>query len=240
MINGAVSAPDPPLSRKRPRPADELFGSSRKIQKVHHWSTAGGSNNQVAEGRPRKSQTYETDRQQDAYLQVGRYLLEQFSAPAFRSYATIGLVDRDRIQFYHANHSVIMVSSAINFSTSDRTGGLDKFIAIVIAFSRLSLRDSGILRNLRDGELFRDNGNLPTSKLGHGAVRIQEGNRLEFGGDEKTGPFTLTYGKVISDDPSLAGRLTVYYTRSPPSGRTSIWLSRSAGPVLRGFRRMNF
>jgi len=169
--------------------------------------------------RVRRAQTKETDGQKAAYLQVGRYLLEQFSVPAFRSHATIGLVDRDRIQFYHANHSVILVSSAINFSVTDRAGGLDKFIAIVIAFSRLSLQDNGILHNLHDGRMFRDNENLPISNLARGAVRMQEGNNLEFGGDENTGPFTLTYGEVISHEPSLAGRSTaVLHATSPAWG----------------------
>jgi len=212
-IDEAVSAPDLPSSRKRP--ADDSFEPNRKSQKVHHKSTPGGSG-QVAGRRVRKPQTSETDHQKDAYLQVGRYLLEQFSVPAFRSHATIGLVDRDRIQFYHANHSVILVSSAINFSASDRTGGLDRFIAIVIAFSRLSLRDNGILHNLHNGKLFRDNESLPTSKLAQGMVRMQEGNKLEFGGDGKTKPFTLTYGEVISHEPSLAGRSTaVLHAKSP-------------------------
>ena len=190
---------------------------------MHHRSTPGGSGDQAAERKPRKLQTYETDRQKEAYLQVGRYLLEQFSVPAFRSHATIGLVDRDRIQFYHANHSVILVSSAINFSVTDPEEGVDKFIAIVIALSRLSLRDNGILHNLHNGRLFRDNENLPTSRLAHGAVRIQEGNTLEFGGDEKTGPFTLTYGKVISHEPSLAGRSTaVLHAESPKWGELEL------------------
>ena len=181
---------------------------------MHHWSTPGGANG--SEKRLRKPQTKETDGQKAAYLQVGRYLLEQFSVPAFRSHATIGLVDRDRIQFYHANHSVILVSSAINFSVTDREGGLDKFIAIVIAFSRLSLRDNGILHNLHNGKLFRDNENLPISDLARGAIRMQEGNKLEFGGNEETGPFTLTYGELISHEPSLAGRSTVVlHAKSP-------------------------
>jgi len=142
--------------------------------------------------------------------------MEQFSVPAFRSHATIGLVDRERIQFYHANHSVILVTSAINFSPSDRSGGLDRFIAIMIAFSRLSLGDSGILHNLHDGGLFRDNEDLPTCGPAHGTVRIQEGKRLEFGGDEETEPFTVTYGEVISHEPSLAGRsTTVLHAKSP-------------------------
>ena len=189
-----------------------MLEPGRKSQKVDYESTPGGSSSQTAERKLRKPQTNETDRQKEAYLQVGRYLLEQFSVPAFRSHATIGLVDRDRIQFYHADHSAILVSSAINFSASDRTGGLDKFIAIVIAFSRLSLRDYGILH---DGKLFRDNQTM-LSKLAPGAVRMQTGNKLEFGGNEKTGPFILEYGEVISHEPSLAGRSTaVLHAKSP-------------------------
>jgi hypothetical protein len=108
---------------------DEVLEPSRKSQKLKHNSTPGGAE----EGMLRRPQTKETDRQKDAYLQVGRYLVEQFSVPAFRLHATIGLVDRDRIQFYHANHSVILVSSAINFMVANRDGGLDKFIVILIA-----------------------------------------------------------------------------------------------------------
>ena len=158
--------------------------------------------------------TGETERQKEVYLQVARYLLESFAVPAFRSHATVGLVDRDRIQFYHANRSVILVSSAINFSARDRTGGVEKFIAIVIAFSRLSLRDNGILHNLHDGNLFADNRKLHITKarspfLPRGEVQVQVGNKLKFGGDENTEAFTLTYGEVISNEPSLTGRSTV-------------------------------
>ncbi|KAF9642206.1 hypothetical protein BDM02DRAFT_3193691, partial [Thelephora ganbajun] len=204
---GEASASDFPPSRKRP--ADESLESNLKSQKVHYKSTPSGASSRVAAGGLRKPRGSETDRQKDAYLQVGRYLLEQFSVPAFHSHATIGLVDRDRIQFYHTNHSVILVSSAINFSPNDRTGGLDKFIAIIIAFSRLSLRDNGILHNLHNDKLFGDNEKLPTSQLTREAVWMQEGNRMKFGGDEKTKPFTLVYGKVISREPSLVGRSTV-------------------------------
>ena len=201
---GVASAPEFALPRKRR--ADDPQEPGRKSQKLHHKSTPGGGSAQI---RPR---TGETEDQKKAYLQVGRYLLEKFSVPAFRSHATVGLVDRDRIQFYHANRSVILVTSAINFSTRDRMGGVDKFIAIVMAFSRLTLRDNGILHNLHDGKLFGGNEaltTLPASGLTHGAVRIQAGRKLEFGGDEKTGPFTLTYGDVIANEPSLTGRSTV-------------------------------
>ena len=117
-------------------------------------------------------------------------------------------MDRDRIQFYHANRSVILVSSAISFSAADRTGGLDKFIAILIAFSRLSLRDNGILHNLQGGRLFMDNENLPTCGLTRCAVQMQEGNKPEFRGDKDNEQFTLMLGEVISHEPSLAGRST--------------------------------
>ena len=140
--------------------------------------------------------------------------MEQFSIPAFRSHATIGLVDRDRIQFYHANHSVILVSSAINFS--DDQDGVEKFIAIVIAFSKLSPEDNGILGSPGRGVCFRDNEKILASKPTRGTVRMQDGNKLEFGGDAKTPPFTLTYGEVISHEPSLVGRSTaVLHATSP-------------------------
>lgn len=91
------------------------------------------------------------------------------------------------------------MSSAFGFLACDRTGGLDKFIPIVIIFGRRSLRDSGILRNLRDGKLLdRDNEKLPTSDLARGAVRVQEENKLGLGGNEKPNPFTLTCGEQIS------------------------------------------
>ena len=157
---------------------------------------------------PPRPRTDETEKQKEAYLQVGRYLLEQFSIPAFRSHATVGLVDRDRIQFYHANHSVILVSSAIRFTAGGRGEGLEKFIAIVIAFGRLSLRDSGILHELHNGKMFRDNEKLVTAALLPEELKIQAGNTLVLGGDGKTKSFTLTYGDVISREPSLAGRGT--------------------------------
>jgi hypothetical protein len=45
---------------------------------------------------------------------------------------------------------------------------------------------------------------------------MQEGNKLEFGGNEETGPFTLTYGEMISHELSLSGRSTaVLHAKSP-------------------------
>ena len=165
----------------------------------------------------------ETICQRDTYIQVGKYLMEQFSIPGFRSHATVGLVDRDRIQFYHANHSVILVSSAIDFGKKEPTGGLDKLIAIVIAFSRLSLRDNGILHNLLDGRLFRENKDVLTSKLSKNPTIIQRGRTLEFGEDGESKAFTLTFGKTISREPSLVGRsTTVLHAMSPQCGGTQL------------------
>jgi len=143
--NGVTSAPAV-LSQKRP--GDGLPKYNRKSQKLNHKSTPGGGNGQAGKKRPRKPQTCETELQKNTYLQVGRYLLDQFSVPAFHSHTNISLVDHDRIQFYHANHSVILVSSGLSFLKDNQTGRLHKFIVIVIAFGRLTLRDNGILQDL--------------------------------------------------------------------------------------------
>ena len=213
-----LSAPPRPNLK---RAAEESVDSGKKAQKVRPKSApTGGAAKEKKKWRPEMG---ETEYQKSAYLQVGRYLLNQFSVPAFRSHATIALVDRDRIQFYHANHSVVLVSSAISFSTDNLNGGLDKFIAIVIAFGRLTLRDNGILHGLGDDELFNHNERLVTGRVAQGAVEMQDGNEMAFGGDEKTGPFTLTLGDVISHEPSLAGRSTaVLHAKSKRWGNTNL------------------
>ena len=121
-----------------------------------------------------------------------------FSVPPLRSHATVCLVDRDRLQLYHANRSVILVSSAINFSSGD---GLDRFIALVIAFHRLSLQQSGIMESLvnENAEMVMDP-DVPKEYKG-----VHTGNEL---GPVPKGPFTLTLGKVISLETSAVGRST--------------------------------
>ena len=186
--------------------------SSQTPPRVQHTSTPGEGSGQVGESNRVIPRTDETKNQKKAYLQVGRYLLEQFSVPAFRSHATIGLVDRHRIQFIHANHSVILVSSAIDFSSTRGEGGedgLDKFIAVVIAFNRLSLCESGIILHGPSEEgPFKDNGRLPRSPPTRDPVNVQSGKGLKFGADGENEPFTLKFGAVISHEPSLAGRGT--------------------------------
>jgi hypothetical protein len=186
------------------RPAEDKLESIAKTIKQKHNSSPGG--HKEVESLVSRLKTGETVCQKEAYLQVARYMLEKFSVPAFRSHATVALVDRDRIQFYHANRSVILVSSAINFSLGNTKGGVEKFIAIVIAFSRLSLSNNGILHH---GGLFEDNASLLTALTNPGAFEVQDGKKLRFGGAEGTGGFTVTYGKVISNEPSLTGRSTV-------------------------------
>ena len=219
-IKEPASTPLEMPSKAMKRPADESSEPVRKARKKRHKSTPGGVSART-EGKTVRSQaassprTDETDRQKEAYIQVGKYLLEQFSIPAFRSHATIGLIDRDRIQFYHINHSVILVSSAIKFASKDQADGLDKMIAIMIAFTRLSLRDSGILHNLDGSKLFRDNQKLSTTKSNKSsALCVQEGKKLELKKGRES--LTLTYGKVISHEPSLVGRSTaVLHATSP-------------------------
>ena len=90
----------------------------------------------------------------------------------------------------------------------------------MIAFSCLSLRDSGVLHDLHDGQLFSDNKELVTS-FRHGGVHIQEGNKLVLRGHGLKRPVTLTYGEVISHEPSLAGRGTAVLHANP----STLWKS---------------
>ena len=144
----------------------------------------------------------EPKRQVEPALQVCRYLLEMFSVPLLRSHATVSLVDRDRLQFYHANRSVILVSSAINFSKGD---GKDKFIATIIAFHCLSLEQNGILETIvpKNAEL------LSKSKHRQKGQVAQNGNKLHFFKNEKHESFEVELTDAISRDPAMVGRSTV-------------------------------
>jgi len=134
-------------------------------------------------------------------LQVCRYLLEMFSVPLLRSHATAGLVDRDRMQLYHANRSVILVSSAINFSQED---GKTKFIATIIAFHCLSLDQNGIMETQvpRNAKIISQN-RIANSYM------VQEGSKLVFPEKEGCKGFKVKLGEVISRDPAMIGRSTV-------------------------------
>ena len=135
-------------------------------------------------------------------LQVCRYLLEMFSVPLLCSHATVSLINHNHLQLYHANRSVILISSAINFSDGD---GLDKFIATIIGFHCLSLEKNRILETMvpKNPRLvskvrFRKNGQL-----------VQKGNELSFSGDAEHEPFMVKLDDTISHDPVMVGRSTV-------------------------------
>ena len=149
----------------------------------------------------------EPPQQSKPALQVCRYLLEMFSVPLLRSHATASLVDRDRLQLYHANRSVILVSSAINFSTDD---GKDKFIATIIAFHRLTLEQNGIL------SIIPNNVKLLSKTVFREDQVVQRGNKLHFLGNEKHKKFEVELTDVISCDPAMVGRSTLVLNAKSP------------------------
>ena len=156
---------------------------------------------QTAGSESRSTPKPETQRQIEPANQVCRYILEMFSVPLLRSHATVSLVDRHRLQLYHANHSVILVSSAINFSGGD---GLRRFIATIIAFRRLSLEQNGILATL-----FPNNTNLVRNpNIATDDKVVQEGGVATFPGSKPDEIFAVELGKIISRDPAVVGRST--------------------------------
>ena len=135
-------------------------------------------------------------------IQVCSYLSEIFSDHLLRSYATVCLVDRDRLQLYHANRSVMLVSSAINLFKGD---GLDRFIAVIIALRCLSLKENGTLDTFATDsiKLVKTPSVLSEDKV----VRNQ--NRLELAEDGSGKKFIVTLGDVILRDPAIVGRSTL-------------------------------
>ena len=128
-------------------------------------------------------------------LQVRRYLLEMLSVTLLRSHATVSLADWDRLQLYHANQSVILVSSAISFSKED---GKDELIATVIAFH--SARRTGFWGRGSQGT--PDSFRVPNS---HRKPRWKETSY----GSQKTKRTSRLWSRVISHDLAMVGRSTV-------------------------------
>ena len=185
-------------SKSRKRPTD---GSSTTNQQPSKKSKTKSALGKTEEGEGRSKPIPETQRQLQPARQVCRYLMEMFSVPLLRSHATVSLVDRDRLQLYHANHSVILVSSAINFSASE---GLEKFIATIIAYRRLSPEQNGIIETL-----FPKNLNLvQDSKISADDKVVQKGNVLVFTGNKPGEDFEVKRGETISRDPAVVGRST--------------------------------
>ena len=193
-----LSGSNPPSSSSLKRPGDESSSTNQPNKKSKTESALG----QTEESEGRSTPKPETQRQLEPANQVCRYLLEMFSVPLLRSHATVSLVDRHRLQLYHANHSVVLVSSAINFSGGD---GLKKFIATIIAFRRLTPEQNGIIETL-----FQKNADLVwNSNIAADDKVVQNGNVAIFSGNEPDDNFAVDLGEIISRDPAVVGRSTV-------------------------------
>jgi hypothetical protein len=120
-----------------------------------------------------------------------------FSVPLLRSHATVGLVNHNHLQLYHANHYVILVSSAINLSKDE---GMIKFIATVLVFQCLSLEQNGILGAQLTG---LENTNI-IKKSGFGRDRVvQNKNELHFLNDLEGKELKVTLMDVVSREPAM-------------------------------------
>jgi len=201
-----------PLGTSTPTLSGSNPGSSKRKRPRNESSTTNQQSNKKSKTKSKLGQTEgdqgpsvpnpEALRRLQPARQVCRYLIEMFSVPLLRSHATVSLVDRDRLQLYHANHSVILVSSAINFSEED---GLEKLIATIIAFRRLSPEQNGILETLFSGNL-----NLVKNLNIAGDDKVvQKGNTLVLTGDKPDKNFEVKLGDTISRDPAVVGRSTV-------------------------------
>ena len=205
----------PPQSiPQKSTPSHHMAGGSTKTRtdSVSHQTPESGPSTQA---ETQDGEHFPTEQAQeriaelkqhiDPALQICRYLLEMFSIPLLRSHANASLVDRDRLQLYHANRSVIMVSSAINFA-KEESEGKDKFIATIIAFHCLTPEQNGIIGNqipgLKNAELMKRN------NFGEDRV-VQEGHELDFSGDAKGKELKVILEDVVSREPAMVGRSTV-------------------------------
>ena len=193
-----LSGSNPPSSNSLKRPGDESSSTNQPSKKSKTESALG----QTEESEGRSTPKPETQRQLEPANQVCRYLLEMFSIPLLRSHATVSLVDRHRLQLYHANHSVVLMSSAINFSGGD---GLRKFIATIIAFQCMPTEQNGIL-----GAYFQKNTDLVrNSHVAADDEVARKGNVLVFTGNEPDENIKVELGETISRNPAAVGRCTV-------------------------------
>jgi len=215
--SSSLAVASPPVSKSattststsRKRPADNSTVANPRAAKrskagsvLHQEADEGASAQVKGKGKAASRSKPEPQKQVEPALQVCRYLLEMFSVPLLRSHATVSLVDRDRLQLYHANRSVILVSSAINFSEDD---GKDKLIATIIAFHCLSLEQNGILANI----VPRNRKLLAKARFKEEDQVVQSGNKLRFLKTEKHEAFTVKLEDVVSRDPAMVGRSTM-------------------------------
>jgi Fungal protein kinase len=216
----SVSGSNSGSSKLRKRPADGSSTTNKRPEKKAKTKTKTKTKTKsTLDWDSLSTQKLEAKCQVDPALQICRYLLEMFSVPLLRSHATVSLVDRERLQLYHANHSVILVSSAIDFSEAS---GRDKFIATIIAFYCLTLEQNGVLTTIfsKNAELVRDPHIAADDRV------VQKGNKLEFSGEQ--GDFVVEVVDIISRDPSVVGRSTaVVDVTSDQSSQTELVLKAS-------------
>ncbi|KAF9789671.1 hypothetical protein BJ322DRAFT_1105528 [Thelephora terrestris] len=157
LISNHAGPPHDPGLRSKPRepasPTTSTTGfESISSTKQHRERSLTGSQraSKSEENKSSSTSTTEAKTQSDSSIRVCSYLLEMFSISLLRLHATVCLVDHGRLQLYHANRSVILVSSAINLSEGN---GLDQFIAVIIAFHSLSFKQDGNLDNVVEGNV---------------------------------------------------------------------------------------
>ena len=156
-----------------------------------------------------------------------------FSVPLLRSHATASLVDRDRLQLYHANRSVILVSSAIDFSNGD---GMDKLIATIIAFHCLSLRQNGILTSIvpKNAEL------LTKADFSGENLVVQRGNTLHFSGNAVRQAFEVELDTLVSRDPAMVGRSTLVLSATSAEWEGILLVVKISWPTSRRISETDF
>ena len=195
-------------SNSRKRPADRSSTIDQPPKKELRTKSASGRilddsvGSKVDEDEGSSTTEPEIQRQAILAIRVCRYLLGMFSAHLLRSHATVTLVDRGRLQLYHANRSVILVSSTINLLEGD---GLSKFIAVIIALGRPPFEQNSVLDTLakKNAELVKGLGVSVENKV------VEREDQLEFQGGESQGKFTVDLGDVISCRLATVGRSTV-------------------------------
>ncbi|KAF9648771.1 hypothetical protein BDM02DRAFT_2074741 [Thelephora ganbajun] len=173
----AISSSTPQHTRKRKRDSDT--GPERKQRRLGVTSAPGRVDLEV------DTEPHFPTRPKSRHKQppeVGQRLMELLS---LRPHVTVGLVDHHRIQLYHADHSVVLVSSVADLSLHDDEGSIDRLIAILIAFRRLFLSDQRVLHHGQNGI----------------ALRLQGNGKVK-------GPIEIELETVISRAHSLVGRST--------------------------------
>ena len=224
------------LSKKRPADGSPTTDppTAKKSKVTESVSRKTSDSNTSTQANPTSSSTNKPELKQqiEPALQVCRYLLEMFSVPLLRSHATVSLVDRDRLQLYHANRSVILVSSAIKFSEGD---GKDKFIATVIAFHCLSLEQNGILETL-----LPENAKMVSKVKFEPEKIIQSQNEIHLRGNKKLGEVRVKLGTVISRDPAMIGRSTTVLNATSDTWSGEALVVKASWPTSSRQSEMDF